>query len=467
MGRLVLGGTGTGVGKTTAALALMAALRRRGLDVRPFKVGPDFIDPGYHRLACSRPSRNLDGWMLPREAVVDLVRGAGDGFAVIEGVMGLFDGVDGRSEAGSTAALAKWLQAPVLLVVDVGGLARSAAAVVQGFESFDPGLRLGGLLFNRVGGAGHYRMLQEALAGHVTARPLGYLPWDRALTIPERHLGLVTAEERGLSPDLLERLANALERHADVDAIIALGKTARPLADSQGRPRAASMGKPIHRVRVAVARDAAFCFYYEENLELLQARGADLVPFSPLTDPVLPAGVHGVYLGGGYPEVHAAALAANGSLLEELRTRAADGLPVYAECGGFMYCTEGIEDEQGVFHPMVGLFPTRASMREPRLTLGYVEVEVTAENILGGAGLRTRGHVFHASRTAPMPATVRRTYRLRRAGGPEMQEEGYAWQQVLGSYAHLHFLSNPTVADGFVRACRRHAGMLPVSGGTP
>ena len=322
---LVIAGTQSGVGKTTVTLALLSALRRRGLTVQPFKVGPDFIDPGHHDRAAGRCCRSLDGWMLSREANLSLFRRhtAQAQVAVVEGVMGLFDGYDGASEAGSTAQMAKWLGLPTLLVVDARAMARSAAALVHGFAAFDPDLALAGVVFNRVGGAAHWQYLQEAMGGVPGVKCLGGLPREPKLSIPERHLGLVTSEDHPLGEEYLERLAAWLEGHLDLDRLLA---SLPLLARLPAAPPAASPHPPL--VRLGVARDRAFCFYYPENLEWLAHFGAELVPFSPLTDRELPADLHGLYLGGGYPELFAGQLAANEGIKRQLTEAAAAGLPI-------------------------------------------------------------------------------------------------------------------------------------------
>ena len=310
----MIAGTQSGVGKTTITLGLLYALARRGLSVQPFKVGPDFIDPGHHTRAAGRVCRNLDGWMLTREANLALFRrqARGADVAVVEGVMGLFDGYDGASEAGSTAQMAKWLGLPVLLVVDARAMARSAAALVHGFASFDPALSLAGVVFNRVGSPAHLEYLQQALTSLPGVRCFGGLPRDQELAIPERHLGLATAEDHPLDEAYLGRLADRLETHLDLPGLLA----ALPQLALPEEPALAA-SPPL--VRLGVARDRAFCFYYPENLELLASFGAELVPFSPLADRELPAGLDGIYLGGGYPELYAEQLAANEALRQALQ----------------------------------------------------------------------------------------------------------------------------------------------------
>jgi cobyrinic acid a,c-diamide synthase len=444
---LVVAGVASGVGKTSITLGLLEALRRRGLTVQSFKVGPDFIDPGLHARVTGRPSYNLDGWMCGRQRVLDVVtRYAWDAdVAVVEGVMGCFDGVDGVSEDGSTAQIAKWLDAPVLLVLDAGALARSSGAVVLGFESFDPDLRVAGVVANRAGGATHARSVADAIRGACRAEPLGAVAYDPSLTLPERHLGLHTAAEGALTPELVGGLADAVARGVDLDRLLALAGELPPTAPPPSRTTSAP------RARIGVARDAAFQFYYEENLELLRAAGAALVSWSPLADADVP-NVDGLYLGGGYPELHAAALADNASVRKAVHRFAEAGRPIYAECGGLMFLAESLEDVRGRVHPMVGVLPAAVRMREHGLTLDYAEVTLAGDGLLGAAGTVVRGQEFHASTLGPVPAAVPRLYRVRTPRGGE-RHEGYVVGRTLMSYLHLHFASQPACASAFVNAC--------------
>jgi cobyrinic acid a,c-diamide synthase len=454
---LVIAGTQSGVGKTTVTLGLLAALRRRGLVVQPFKVGPDFIDPGHHSRAAGRVSRNLDGWMLSRKANAALFhRQAKDAdVAVVEGVMGLFDGYDGLSDAGSTAQIAKWLGLPVLLVVDAKAMARSAAALVHGFSSFDPNLTLAGVIFNRIGSATHLEYLQQALAYLKGVPCFGGLPRDQALVIPERHLGLATTEDYPLEEAYLQHLADWLEAHLDLDGLL----KALPLL-SLPEAQAPEVAHPT--VRLGVARDRAFCFYYPENLELLADSGAELVPFSPLNDRELPTGLHGIYLGGGYPELYAGQLAANASMRQEVKEYAVAGMPIYGECGGLMYLAKEIRDLEGQAHPMTGVFPFTVRMLPRLKALGYREVTLAAAGILGPAGTKARGHEFHYSEMLGEPIGVSRLYRLTPRKGGRAVAEGYCEHNVLASYVHLHFGSNPEVARNLVASCRAYKALLSV-----
>jgi cobyrinic acid a,c-diamide synthase len=459
---VVVAGAASGVGKTTVTLGLLEAFRRRGLTVQAFKVGPDFIDPGFHELVTGRPSYNLDGWMCGERYVKDTVadRAADADLAIVEGVMGCFDGLDGTGDDGSTAQVAKWLSAPVVLVLDVKAQARSAAAVALGFERFDAELDLVGVIANRVAGDVHAQWVREAIVKRCRAAPLGAIPRDEALALPERHLGLVTADEGTLTAEGRRRLADVIERAVDLDALLELASPLRAAAPGVAPPAASP-----RRARIGVARDAAFCFYYRDNLARLEAAGAELVFWSPLTDRALPR-VDGLYFGGGYPEVHAGALAANTSVRGAVRGFADAGGPIYAECGGLMYLADALEDPEGVRHEMVGVLPTIVRMRPPRLSLGYTEVTLTADAPLGAAGSVARGHEFHYSSIDPLPDTIARAYRLRRRHGEE-RAEGYLVGRALMSYVHLHFASNPELAGRFVTACADPAGSFTSSAPSP
>jgi len=432
---IVVAGTHSGVGKTTVALGLMSALRRRGLTVQPFKVGPDFIDPAHHTAVCGRPSRNLDGWLFSREQNVErFARFTADAdVAVVEGVMGLFDGRSGDSESGSTAEIAKWLGAPVVLVVDAGALARSAGALVYGFTHFDPGLEIAGVVLNRVGGPGHTAMIEQALSGLPPV--VGNLQSDPELALPERHLGLVMPSELGDSRILGETVGGSV----DLDRLLEITRIERQAPTGRGNRRAP------RSVRIGVARDDAFCFYYPENLELLEQAGAELIEFSPVGG-TLPAGLDGLYLGGGYPELHAEALSANSSVVGGIKQLAASGAPVFAECGGLMYVGQTLEVD-GCEHRMCGLLPLKTRMCE-RLSIGYVEVDT--DGLFGRT--TARGHAFHFSE-ASETGSVGYSYRVRRAD--REVAEGFSIGSVLGSYVHLHFATSPELGERFVAACSR------------
>jgi len=452
MPRLVVAGASSGSGKTTVSVALARALRDRGLAVAPFKCGPDYLDPTYHVRAAGRPSHNLDGWMMKRSAALATfarcTRGAD--IAVIEGVMGLYDGASPRGEAGSTAEMAKWLEAPVLAVLDVSGMARTAAALTRGLAAFDPGVWLAGIVCNRVGSRGHLALLREALT-----RPpvVGGLPSRPDLSFPERHLGLFRADQGALPDDYLAAWGAAAAEWLDLDAVLAIARSARPLAvveAARGGPRSRE------RCRIGVAQDEAFHFYYADNLARLESLGARLVPFSPLRARALPD-VHGLFLGGGYPEEHAAPIARNRPLRDAIRAFAADGGPIYAECGGLMLLCEAIRTRDGVAHRMLGIIPAVATMQDRLAALGYVELTTRLPTVLGPAGLRLRGHQFRYSELTGVPDDLDRAYLMRRHLGGEPVLEGYTRGNVLASYAHVHWASCPEAAAGFVESCARRA----------
>ena len=436
MKAFLIGGSASGVGKTTVTLALLAALRERGLRVQPFKAGPDFIDPGHHEAVCGVASHTLDDWMIPAEENRRLFWRAARrrDVAVVEGMMGLFDGVAGGSEEGSSAALAKRLGLPVVLVLDAGGAVRSAAATLRGFRDFDPGVRLAGVVFNRVGGREHLADLVAA-AAPLGVPVLGGLPWQPAATVPERHLGLVTADEAPWSRERVQRLGELGRTHLDLGRLLAETEVPEP----PGVP--AEPASLPARVRVAVARDAAFCFYYRDNMDRLARAGGELVSFSPLRDAALPPGTGLVYLGGGYPELHAARLAANAAGRAALRAFAAAGGAVYAECGGLMYLAEALRAVDGSVHPMCGVLPLAVRM-EPRLTaLRYVEARI---DLGDGRALRARGHEYHHSALeGPPPPDLDTVSALTDARGRSLGREGYRVGRTLASYVHLHFASCP------------------------
>jgi len=449
--RLVVAGVASGVGKTTITVALARALRARGLRVALFKCGPDYLDPTYHARAVGAPSQNLDGWMMGRDAVLATFAHASRDadVAVVEGVMGLFDGASPTADDGSTAQIAKWLDAPVALVADAGGMARSIAALVRGFASFDADLRLAAVIANRVGSWGHLDLLRAALK----APPiLGGLPKDVDHAFAERHLGLRTADDATLPHALLDHWADQASTWMSIGALVDVARSAPAIAV----PDDAVALERVAPCRIGVARDAAFHFYYADNLRRLEALGAELVPFSPMADRALPD-VDGLYLGGGYPELFAAQLAANAPMREAVRAFAEGGAPVYAECGGLMYLTRAIVTSDGARHAMVGLVPAEARMCGGLQALGYVEVETQARTVLGAAGTRFRGHQFRYSELspAPDPASTQHVYSVRKRRGGETVPEGYRVRNVIASYVHAHWASNPNVPAELVRACAR------------
>jgi cobyrinic acid a,c-diamide synthase len=453
---LVVSAPQSGAGKTTATMVLIAALRARALRVQPFKVGPDFLDPTHLTRVAGRATRTLDVTLTSVAYVQDLVRRtmAEADVGIVEGMMGLFDGVDGRSDRGSTAEIAALLGWPVVLVVDASAAARSVAAVVRGFRTFSPHVDVAAVLFDRVAGPGHLAMLRDACAGEgVTI--VGGIMADAVLHVAERHLGLQLASEAG-GPDeaALARAAAAL----DVDALLAMASArssaTRPPDRTDAVPSSltAPATQTTPRCRIAVARDAAFCFYYEDNLDALRAAGAELVAWRPLQDAALPEDVDGLYLGGGYPELHARALAARVGLRTALRDFAVAGGMIYAECGGFMFLTRAIRLDDGTEQPMVGLFPGVAAMRSQLVAIGYRSWPWT----LDGECLTVRGQEFRYSELVGWPASAEVDGEVVRALGTDDDAAsgaaarsgaaGFAWRRVVAGYTHLHFGATPQLA---------------------
>ena len=438
--RVVIAGTHSGVGKTTVATGLMAALRRAGHRVGAAKGGPDFIDPGYHSLAVGRPSRNLDIWMCGAAAIAPLAARAGDSsdLLVIEGVMGLFDGAaDGTPS--STADVAVLLEAPVILVVDAASMSQSVAALVHGFATLDPRVRLAGVILNRVGSASHESLLRDALVT-LGVPVLGVLMRDDRLVWRDRHLGLVPVAERGAEVSAsIDLLAELITQRCDLAGIAALAATA-PRAHTTGPPLPPATGETP--VRIALAAGPAFSFTYQDNLDSLRAAGAELVPFDPCIDEVLPAGVQGLVAGGGFPEVYAAQLSANTPLLTDVRQRIADGLVTWAECGGLLWLCNDLDGK-----PMAGVFDAHAAMTS-RLTLGYRTATSMAPTPLGPVGTVLRGHEFHYSTTDPTGALFELTGRQGASTG------GFGGPRMVASYLHTHLGARPELATSFVSNCR-------------
>jgi len=447
--RVVIAAAASGHGKTSIATGLLAAFRSRGLEVSPHKVGPDYIDPSYHGVAAGRPGRNLDPWLVGEDLIAPLfAHGATTpkpaDVAVIEGVMGLFDGASGRGEFASTAHVAALLAAPIVLVVDTRGAGRSIAALVHGFTTFSPGVRIGGVILNRVGSDRHREILVDALAG-AGVPVLGAVPRDDSLAVPSRHLGLVPAAERSNEAvRTVAHLGEVIGAHVDLEAVLRLARSApslnpAALFDTASAPSGA---RPV----IALASGAAFTFGYAEQRELLEAAGAEVVDFDPLRDEDLPANTAGIVIGGGFPEVHVSDLAANERLRVAVARAAMAGVPISAECAGLLYLARSLDGA-----PMVGALDTDASMA-PRLTLGYREAAAPHDSVLVPAGTRVRGHEFHRTVCAPR-AGERPAWQWR---APEPTAEGFVQANVHASYLHLHWAGVPGVAERFVGACREH-----------
>ena len=445
--RFMMAGTHSGVGKTSVTLGILARLKRMGWDPQPFKVGPDFIDPSLHTSVTGRASRNLDSFMNTESVNRDIFLRAAktSRIAVIEGAMGLFDGRSGSDEHGSSAHMAKILSAPVILVIDASASCRSIAAVVKGFESFDPGVKVAGVFLNKVAGERHLSWLKESLSRYVKAKLVGYTFMDPKLHLAERHLGLIPAAEKSLPKEWMAQLDRQLKKQVNWPQLLQIARSAPPLPV----PGHSVFPSPMRaKTAIAVARDAAFCFYYQDNLDLLEAYGAELLPFSPMSDP-LPKGAKGLYIGGGYPEVWGKELAANRPLRRSVATLASAGFPIYGECGGLMYLGRTLRDFKGRVHAMSGALPYRTEMTG-QLKLAYVQGTSKKDNLASQAGTRFRAHVFHYSDLTPA-GPLRYSYRL--DDGKNQFSDGIIWKNTLASYCHVHFASRPSLPKRFVDAC--------------
>lgn len=448
----VITGTHSSVGKTTWTLGLMMLARRKNLTVQPFKVGPDYIDPGYHHLICRpRYSRNLDLFLLSHATVEDLftrhVKGAE--VAIVEGVMGLFDGKDPLGEVGSTAQLAKLLRLPILLVVDGSGMAGSAAAVVMGFQKLDPLISLAGVLVNRVAGEGHFQWLRQAIEKRTGVPCLGYLPCDEKFVIPERYLGLRPAGEGEGDLERISAVTDFLEQHFDWDRFWERTGWREEGDRPQKRPwpwRRNSMGE--HRPLVGIAYDPAFSFYYRDSLDLLEEAGARLAFFSPLHDTAVPEGADLLYFGGGFPERYASTLAANESMRQALQRYYAAGGHIYAECGGLLYLAEVFVEPEGRSLPMVGLVPGRVRMTDRLQNFGYHECTAEEGTFLFSRGQLLRSHEFHYS-VWDGEGKHRSVYRI------GDRREGFLGDRLIATYQHLHFASDPQVVARMVTRLKK------------
>lgn len=444
--RVVIAGERSGVGKSTITVGILLALKERGLDPQPFKAGPDFLDPMHHSVLLERRSRNLDTWMFP-SAVPGLFEraSAGAGISVIEGVMGLYDGYDGRSEEGSTAHLSKVLKAPVILVLDASASARSVGAIALGFQRYDPDVDVRAVIFNNVGGRRHLDMLRDSLRG---IECLGGIPRDAGIKLESRHLGLVPAEEN-LDRERYEGIRRLIEDNLDMDRLVGIARSAPDLVSSvpvvEPRPIVA---------RVGVARDEAFNFYYEDNFQYLRDAGAELVFFSPLRDAI--PDVDGLYFGGGYPEMFAERLASNAVARDAVKRLSEEGMPIYAECGGLMYMCRGLTTLDGERYDMTGVFDAEVRMNGRLQALGYVEAKVVRDNVLAKTGDSARGHVFHYSEVVEH-GDEEFAYDLDKEKGIEGAMDAFVKNRTLASYTHLHFGSCPEWAQTFVEACREYS----------
>lgn len=446
--RIVIAGTGSGAGKTTLTIGLMAALQRKGYKVQGFKCGPDYIDPTYHTAVTGRASRNLDSWMLREDMVKEIFQRGSHGadISIIEGVMGFYDGKEATSNKGSTAEISALLQSPVILVVNCQSMARSVAAVVKGFQCFSEQSRIAGVIANKVGSEGHFRIVKAAIEQECGIPVLGYLMREEEVEIPERHLGLVPSIERGELEPLFQRLADLVSATVDLDEILNIAESV-PLVEAETK-FFSKKSEPC--VTIAIAKDSAFHFYYPENIELLELYGAKCVFFSPLAGEGVPEEADGLYIGGGFPEEFAEQLSSNAEVLESFRAAIKRGLPTLAECGGFMFLTRKIKTTDNQAYPMVGIIPGSVTMQKRLAALGYREVTGTEGNFLLGDGDHVKGHEFHYSTFA---ADAELTHAYQTKGLRGTKTEGVVQGNLVAGYTHLHFASNPEMVKRWIDKC--------------
>ncbi|MFD4819028.1 cobyrinate a,c-diamide synthase [Peribacillus butanolivorans] len=446
--RLVIAGTGSGVGKTTLTIGIMAALQKKGYTVQGFKCGPDYIDPTYHTAVTGRTSRNLDSWMFEHDIVREILNKASVGadISIIEGVMGFFDGKNPLSNTGSTAEISMITESPVLLIVNCASMARSAAAIVKGFQAFSTGPNIIGVIANQVGSEGHYKIVKAAIEQECDVPVMGYMKRELDIDIPSRHLGLIPAIERGELEPFFDKLAHLVMETIDIEQLYLLAKTSTISSGNSGIFQSSSKKD----VCIAVAKDAAFNFYYQENLELLEAKGANIKYFSPLKGDEVPLDADGLYLGGGFPEEFADELSRNEIAIKSIRNAIEKGLPTLAECGGFMFLSKSIETTSGEKYPMAGLIPGRIKMQKKLAALGYREITGTESNFLIKDCEQAKGHEFHYS-TFESDDVLPHAYEAKGRFGSK--KEGCIIGNLVAGYTHFHFASNPKLVENWINAC--------------
>jgi len=449
--KLMVVGTGSNVGKTTITLGLMAAYKKLNYNVQGFKCGPDYIDPTYQTVITGRQSRNLDSWMCEEAFVKEVFSdGCQDAdIAIIEGVMGMFDGKDPLSNVGSSAEIAAITNTPLLLVIDASGIARSAAAIVKGFQTLSPDVTICGVVANRVGSKGHFELIKQAVEQECDVPVIGFLERDDQLTLPERYAGLVPLLRNEHEP-AFQFLAEKIIENFDLDKLYQLmGKEKA----SNEKDKIFGISKQKSEVKIAVAKDESFCFYYEDNLRLLEQSGAELKYFSPLKGEIIEDDIDGLYIGGGFPERYAEELASQKTVLSSLYEKIQDGLPTLAEGGGFMYMTDAIADENGNEHEMVGIIPGKTNMHSRLVALGYRTIVGMNDNYLFPANKTARGHVFHYSSFEPT-GELEAAYEVEGRRGKNL--DGYLYKNLIASYTHIHFGSAPNLPRKFIDQCIRY-----------
>ncbi|MBM7614720.1 cobyrinate a,c-diamide synthase [Alkaliphilus hydrothermalis] len=452
-GRIVLAGTQSGVGKTTLSLGIMGALKKRGLPVKPFKVGPDYIDPQFHRFVTGEASRNLDSYLLEEGVLKGLFQKncQPEDLAIIEGVMGLFDGMGIKTHDGSTAHLAKILKAPVVLVINGGGMSNSAAAMVLGYKMLDPEVEIKGVIINQVSGEKHYELLKEVIEDQVGVKCLGYLNKNSDVKLESRHLGLIPSMEVGQLKEKMDKLLEMVEATIDLDGLLEIAGEVEALQADE-LPTLSS----TYNLRIAYAYDEAFNFYYQDNLDLLRETGVDLIPFSPLRDEKLPKNLHGIYLGGGFPEVFAEQLEKNTQIRQEIKEKIQQGLPTYGECGGFMYLTNSITTFSGESYDMLGVFDAHATMTNRLQRFGYNVIDFKNNTIFDTTGVgQVKGHEFHRGVVEGNHNDYVYSVDKHRDGRLISQWNcGLFKYNCLGAFSHIHFYNNLAFPKAFLESCK-------------
>lgn len=453
MKRLLIAGTASGVGKTTISLGIMRALTNRGVQVSPFKVGPDYIDPGFHTFATKNESHNLDSWLIEENVLKHLFHRNMQGFdvGIIEGVMGLYDGVGTDKSSGSTAQLSKMLKVPVILVLDAAGLSTSAGAIALGYKLYDEDVMIQGIILNNVSGEAHYQMIKEVIERDVNIKCLGYLPKNLSFELKSRHLGLIPSDEVENLNSKLDAIANLVEATVDLEMLMTIADNATSFSLSEVENPVEKMGKIGAGLRIGIAKDKAFSFYYDDNIKALKELGVELVVFSPINDVKLPSDLDALYIGGGFPEVFAKELYENYEFRDHLKRRLEEGLPVYAECGGLMYLSESIETINGDIYEMVDFLEARSKMTKTLQRFGYVDVKFSN-------GLMIKGHEFHRSVTEEKK-DAQQIYEVSKKRNNLITKKwkcGFYKRNCLAAYAHLHFYSNLEVLELFINEIWKH-----------
>ncbi len=449
MNGFIIGGTNSGAGKTTITLGILSYLKSLGYKVQGFKAGPDFIDPGHHSVILNRPSHNLDSWMLKpwiNKKIFEYYSEDAE-ISIIEGVMGLYDGFSPTQDIGSTAHLAKILNLPVVLVVNASSMARSIVPIILGYITFDKKIKIAGVILNKVGSKNHAKILEQAISHYLNIPCFGFFEKNPDISLSSRHLGLVTANEDIWDKEKIQRLISWTSKSVTPSFLKFIEKQKK-------QPRNKTKVSAKKQVKIAVAMDRAFCFYYQLNLKLLEQMGAELLYFSPLKETKLPKGIKGIYFGGGYPELYLEELSQNKKIKNEIVRFVEDYNVVYGECGGFMYLMASIKNKDNIMRNMVGVFPFHATLSKKLVSLGYRKIILLEDCPIGPKGIEAKGHEFHYSYVQGLKRYSKNIYEVYSRDNEKKESFGVRYKNCIGSYIHLHFASNILIAKYFVKYCR-------------